>query len=120
LENKICLTSQELYPVFGHGRRGRGSTCMSNRFVFCLLDWASGRRTIDGGMVSRRDIMIDYDGNAPLRIMNDAWLQFVYTNATQLEEDRRAQHLFRNEPEQQQLALARQGRLMDGEDIVNM
>ena len=90
MENKICLTSQELYPVFGHGRGGRGSTCMSNWFVFCLLDWASGRRAIDGGLESRRDIMVEYNGTTPLRIMNELWLQFVYTNAVRLEGDMRA------------------------------
>ena len=106
--------------MFGHGRGGRNPHGRSDRFVFCLLDWASGRRTIDGGMVSRRDIMVDNVGDAPLRIMNDAWLQFVYTNALRLEEDCRAQHLLRNEPEQQQLALAREDRLMEGENLVNM
>ena len=64
--------------------------------------------------------MVDNVGDAPLRIMNDAWLQFVYTNALRLEEDCRAQHLRRNEPEQQQLALAREDRLMEGENLVNM
>ena len=106
--------------MFGYGRGGKNENGRSNRFVFCLLDWASGRRTIDGGMVSRRDIMVDYDGDAPLRIMNDDWLQFVYTNALRLEEDQRVQHLLRNEPEQQQLALARENRLMEEENLVNM
>mmetsp|Transcript_14282 Transcript_14282/g.29796 ORF Transcript_14282/g.29796 Transcript_14282/m.29796 type:complete len:235 (-) Transcript_14282:43-747(-) len=119
LQNKICLTSQKLYPVFGHVRGGRVSTCRSNWFVFCLLDWASGRRTINKGLVSRRDIMVKYNGNAPLRIMKELWLQFVYTNAVRLEGDRRAQHLLRHEPEQQQLALARRNCLVEGDDHIN-
>mmetsp|Transcript_20811 Transcript_20811/g.47169 ORF Transcript_20811/g.47169 Transcript_20811/m.47169 type:complete len:109 (+) Transcript_20811:1972-2298(+) len=108
-----------MYPVFGHGRGGRGSTGRSNRFVFCLLDWASGRRTIDGGLISRRDIMVEYNRNAPLRIMKELWLQFVYTNAVRLEGDRRAQHLLRHEPEPQQLTLARQEYFVEGDDRVN-
>jgi len=120
LQNKICLTSQKLYPVFGHVRGGRVSTCRSNWFVFCLLDWASGRRTINKGLVSRRDIMVKYNGNAPLRIMNEVWLEFVYTNAVRLEGGRRAQHLVCHNAEQIQVAQATQDRLMEGEDRVNL
>ena len=84
-----------------------------------MLDWASGRRTIDGGLVSRREIMVEYNQNAPLRIMNEAWLQFVCTNAVRLEGDRRVQHLLRHEPEQQLLVLAKQDCLVEGEDRIN-
>ena len=48
------------------------------------------------------------------------WLQFVYKNALRLEQDQRVQHLLPNEPEQQQLALARENRLMEEENLVNM
>ena len=105
-----------MYRVFGPGRGGKGDDIKndgtrvrnrSNRFVFCLLDWASGQRTIDGDRVSRRDIILEYDGNAPLRIRQDVWLAFVHTNANRLLDDRRAQHLLRDGPTQVQLALAR-------------
>ena len=105
--------------MFGHGRGGRGYTSRSNRFVFCLFDWVSSRRTIDGGLVSRRDIMAEYNENAPTRIMNEAWLAFVYTYAVRLEGDRRAQYLLRHVQEQQQLALVRQDCLVEGDDRVN-
>eukprot|EP00534_Pseudo-nitzschia_fraudulenta_P002452 CAMPEP_0201136328 /NCGR_PEP_ID=MMETSP0850-20130426/54826_1 /ASSEMBLY_ACC=CAM_ASM_000622 /TAXON_ID=183588 /ORGANISM="Pseudo-nitzschia fraudulenta, Strain WWA7" /LENGTH=294 /DNA_ID=CAMNT_0047407621 /DNA_START=2098 /DNA_END=2979 /DNA_ORIENTATION=- len=117
LENKICLSSKNLYCVFGPGRGGKGDdvhrdcSCVrnrSNRFVFCLLDWASGQCTIDGDRVSRRDIMVQYDGNAPLRIRYEVWLAFVHTNANRLLGDRRAQHLLNDGPTQEQLALARE------------
>jgi hypothetical protein len=87
LENKICFSSKNLYPVFGPGRGGKfvehqaDQMCVrkkTNQFVFCLLDWASGQRTVDGDRVSRRDIMVRYDGNAPLRIRQDVWLAFVH------------------------------------------
>ena len=116
LENKICLSSKNLYCVFGHGRGGKGDDIQndgtrvrhrSNRFVFCLLDWASGQRTVDGDRVSCRDIMLQYNGNAPLRIRQEVWLAFVLTNANRLLGDRRAQHLLRDGPTQLQLALAR-------------
>eukprot|EP00534_Pseudo-nitzschia_fraudulenta_P004838 CAMPEP_0201135818 /NCGR_PEP_ID=MMETSP0850-20130426/54530_1 /ASSEMBLY_ACC=CAM_ASM_000622 /TAXON_ID=183588 /ORGANISM="Pseudo-nitzschia fraudulenta, Strain WWA7" /LENGTH=405 /DNA_ID=CAMNT_0047407033 /DNA_START=1771 /DNA_END=2984 /DNA_ORIENTATION=- len=89
LENKICLSSKNLYCVFGPGRGGKGDDVhrdgtrvrdSSNIFVFCLLDWASGRRTGDGERVSRRDIMVHYDGNVPLRIRQEpGWLLFTPT-----------------------------------------
>ena len=63
--------------------------------------------------------MIEYNGNAPMRIMIEVWLQFVYTNAVRVEGDKRAQHLLRHEPEQQQLALVRKERLVEGDDCVN-
>jgi len=141
LENKICFSSKNLYPVFGPGRGGKGvehqadQMCVrkkTNQFVFCLLDWASGQRTVDGERVSRRDIMVRYDGNAPLRIRQDVWLAFVHTNANQLMGDKTAQHLLRDGPAQQQLAQARGGPeqleleplqqipVIDGEELVNM
>ena len=64
--------------------------------------------------------------------MNDAWLHFVYTNANRLLGNRRAQHLLRDEPTQQQLALAREGPeqhelapkqhnpLIEGEELVSL
>ena len=85
----------------------------------CIL-FASRRRTIDGCLVSRRDIMVEYDGNAPLRIMTEVWLRFVYTNAIRLEGDRRAQNLLCHESEQQQLALARQDCVMEGDECGNV
>ena len=141
LENKICLSSKKLYSVFGPGRGGKGKeprldrNCVrnsANKFVFCLLDWASGQRTVDGERISRRDIMVRYDGNAPLRIRQEVWLAFVHTNANQLLGDRTAQHLLRDGPTQQMLAQARDGPeqqklappqhnpVIDGEELVNM
>ena len=76
--------------------------------------------------------MVKYNGNAPLRIMNDVWLHFMYTNDNRLLGDRRAQHLLRDGPTQQQLALARDGPeqhelapqqqnpLIEGEELVNL
>ena len=115
LENKICLSSKNLYCVFGPGRGGKGDDIQndgtrvrnrSNRFVFCLLDWASGQRTADGERVSRRDIMVRYNGNAPLRIRQEVWLQFVYANANRLLNDGRAAHLLIDGPTLDQLDLA--------------
>jgi hypothetical protein len=76
LENKICFSSKNLYPVFGPGRGGKfvehqaDQMCVrkkTNQFVFCLLDWASGQRTVDGDRVSRRDIMVRYERKPTIR-----------------------------------------------------
>ena len=94
--------------------------------------WASGQRTVDRDRVSWRDIIVKYDGTAPLRIRQEVWLAFVHTNANRLLGDRRVQHLFRDGPTQQQLALARDGPeqqelappqqnpLIEGEELVNL
>ena len=96
LENKICMTSKMLYCIFGHGRGGKDPENYATRFVFCLLDWASSRRTLDGDIASRRDIMVRYEGNAPLRILRDNWFRFVRENARQLQNDRGFQHFLRD------------------------
>ena len=90
------MISHELYCVFEPGRGGRDPENYATRFVFCLLDWASHRRTVDGDIVSKRDIMIRYEGNAPLRIQRDNWLRFVCENAQQLQNDRGFQHFLRD------------------------
>ena len=63
---------------------------------------------LDGDRVSRRDIIVEYNGNAPLQIRQEVWLAFVHTNANRLLGDRRAQRLLRDGQTQEQMALARE------------